>query len=442
MRVSALCLVLGSLSSAALAARSAWTADLWGYLFCGWSGAMLNPDQWQDVLAALSRAELLCAQADTISDFLRIAFDHQEGELPTYLLPSADRTARGVWENLQARAYEGEPDDWLQRAMNHPAGKLALFWLRALSRATHEAKEDAGDRGILNPYRERLTAICSEQSQAGELGRVVLASQLHYLYAVDEVWTRTHMLPLFDWNSDAVKARQVWDGFLGWGRPTELVVRELRSYYVAGFSRIPAELKPRRDRFTEHIAFIAVYGIADPLRDWISPFLVRAEAEDRRNFAYRIGRLVGEMKADAKRGLWDRWLKRYWRQRNEGLPVAWDAGEVAQMVEWLAELDVVFAEAVDVVCNGPHPQFEHTSLFRDLLMTDLPSSRAEAVTKLLIHLTSPESAVPRYLCRNLEALLDRLIAAAVPSHLLTAACDQLARLGCPSALNLRESIRN
>ena len=43
---------------------------------------------------------------------------------------------------------------------------------------------------------------------------VRMASQLLSLFRVDRIWTESHLLPLFDWNSDATEAKAAWEGFL------------------------------------------------------------------------------------------------------------------------------------------------------------------------------------------------------------------------------------
>jgi hypothetical protein len=45
-------------------------------------------------------------------------------------------------------------------------------------------------------------------------GRVVLAAHAIALFRVDEEWSKTYLLPLFDWHKSELEARAAWEGFL------------------------------------------------------------------------------------------------------------------------------------------------------------------------------------------------------------------------------------
>jgi hypothetical protein len=56
-----------------------------------------------------------------------------------------------------------------------------------------------------------------------------LASHVITLFRADPEWTRTHLLPLFDWKSSRLEARSAWEGFL-WSprlfRPFLVAIKE------------------------------------------------------------------------------------------------------------------------------------------------------------------------------------------------------------------------
>ena len=53
-----------------------------------------------------------------------------------------------------------------------------------------------------------------DRSDAGTLGKAVLASQLAFLLAVDEDWTKERLLPVFTDHRHPEDRDAVWDGFL------------------------------------------------------------------------------------------------------------------------------------------------------------------------------------------------------------------------------------
>ena len=107
------------------------------------------------------------------------------------------------------------------------------------------------------------------------MGRVVLASQVHFLFDVDQDWTREHIVPLFDWTQDQRRAEQAWHGYLLWGRWSEPLLASLLPYYEQTFTRLAAFPDRLRDRFCLHLAEIAIFSSSHPAeQNWIREFLL------------------------------------------------------------------------------------------------------------------------------------------------------------------------
>jgi len=189
-------------------------SDLWASVIRGWYGARISDEQWDYVLSPLDEGEGLARRhSDYISDLLKRGAEKEEEGIPFGLLGKADSVAQRVWATLEDEKID-EAKDWLGRAINRPGGNLTLFWLYALSRVRKESGKK--EEGLIQPYRERFDTIVTAKNEAGTLGRVILASQLGYLYAVDTAWTRHNIIPLFDWGKDIKQARQAWEGWLTW----------------------------------------------------------------------------------------------------------------------------------------------------------------------------------------------------------------------------------
>jgi hypothetical protein len=62
--------------------------------------------------------------------------------------------------------------------------------------------------------RPLLTELCDARVNKFRHGRVLLATHAIALFRVDEQWSKTHLLPLFDWQRSEVEARGAWEGFL------------------------------------------------------------------------------------------------------------------------------------------------------------------------------------------------------------------------------------
>lgn len=431
--------------SMALRERGAWDSDLWGAILRGWREGPLNDDQWAGVLHFLIDQPELYRFAHEISDLLEesVRQDRDEGSIPLSHLPLAETVAERLWVTLgdpPTGAEQNDNERWLGEAINHPGGKLTEFWLFALSRRRAEAGEEWN--GLPEEYRRYLGAVLSGASYAAELGRVVLASQMFFLFSTDADWTRENVLPLLDWSIEARRAEQAWHGFLTWGRWSEALLPDLMPFYEGAFPHV-TELPQRLQRqFTKHLASIAVYGPGNPIEEgWLGRFLGAVELEGRANWASDIGFILRQLEEDAIQELWGKWLGEYWSLRNQGIPLPLDPEELERMIDWTPNLASVFPEAVERIRESPSSAINHSRhLYRRLGQSGYASRYPEAVATLL-HRLLPHVTQPFLNCAQVADMFPELVRSAdVPRAILSRICDELARLGCPDAAGLRKLI--
>ncbi|MCQ8866758.1 anti-phage defense-associated sirtuin Dsr1 [Vibrio splendidus] len=94
-------------------------------------------------------------------------------------------------------------------AINHPVGvameALFNYWF------TTGLKDNDGLKGH---FHKIFSKVCSEPSDIFNHGKLIIASQMIALYRVDPEWTKSNLIPLFDWKTDERMASIVWNGFL------------------------------------------------------------------------------------------------------------------------------------------------------------------------------------------------------------------------------------
>lgn len=250
-----------------------------------------------------------------------------------------------LWTTLSGQPTNtgnNKTERWLFEAINHPGGKLVQFWLFAVSRRRVRAGEDWS--GLTDDYRRLPEEVLTENSYAAELGRILLAGQLSFLFSTDAEWTRQNVLPLLDWSSNARRARQAWHGFLSRGTWNEALLPDLLPLYEETFARLAGLPQGLRRQFTKHLASIAVFGAIGPLEQgWLGRFVGVAEPTDRESWASEIGLVLRQLGEGATRDLWDGWLGEYWSRRNRGMPRPLNAGELERMIDWSPDLAPVFA---------------------------------------------------------------------------------------------------
>lgn len=102
-----------------------------------------------------------------------------------------------------------ENDDPVLCAINHPVGLVTTALLRWWYR--QEPKDAEGLRDEVKPL---FTELCDMEVENFRHGRVLLATNTIVLFRVDEMWTRSCLLPLFNWQRSKTEARAAWGGFL------------------------------------------------------------------------------------------------------------------------------------------------------------------------------------------------------------------------------------
>lgn len=178
-------------------------------------------DRWREALQAWAEDKLLkrswCYMARVIA------------QAPDGVLPELSH-GLSWWLQAQAKTFDGQEElffslirrllaleykdvdqagDPVSRAINHPVGHATEALLRWWYRQELKASQ-----GLQDEVRPLFNQLCDTDVDKFRHGRVLLAAHAITLFRVDEEWTETHLLPLFDWQRSEVEARAAWEGFL------------------------------------------------------------------------------------------------------------------------------------------------------------------------------------------------------------------------------------
>jgi hypothetical protein len=337
-----------------LRARGVWETDLWRSITWGWNEGALSTDQWAKVLNLLPEPGLLASSAlDGVADLLERKSAGDSNPFKGALLGLAAKVGLQVWRVLDRREHErkSEAKDWLFVAINSAGGRLAEFFLRTLL----QARKEAGDawHGLTEDFRLYLEGVVRGSSWAAEMARVVVAAQLHTLFALDAQWANANMFGMFDWSADARRAQQAWHGYLTWGRWNNDLLERILPQCRKTFTDIEGRLGDHVERFCTLMASIALYGSVDPMESgWLQEFIRTASLNARKGWASALRRSLEGFPAGKRQEVWTRWMKSYWEFRVGAFP-ALDPGEITRMAEWSIELEEAFPEAVRLILKGP-----------------------------------------------------------------------------------------
>jgi hypothetical protein len=363
--------------------RAEWSSDLWPVILRGLSDSKLSSNGWKDLLQLITHVELQAAHAAVIARLLNDKVADKEDAISLDLLEEANVIAHSTWNTLEISDQFNEFKNWLNLAINHPAGVIVEFWIKGLSK-TIETYPDAKN-GLPENYNTWFTMVINDTTRKGDLGRSVLASQTALLFGVDEKWTKQHIIPLFS-DDNPIKFAQAWDGFLTWGRLYPELVDELLPAFIAAMRRLDTDLIESRRRFVEFYTTVVTLYVSDPLAEMIPVLLNHGSIKDRITFTSHLGHFVKKMDDSARQSMWSSWLKRYWQNRIYGIPQPFDDSEVELMLNWLPYLGSDFPSAVNLLKQTNAIKIEYTHAFSDLLKSDLIYRFPTDTAELLIYL--------------------------------------------------------
>jgi hypothetical protein len=195
-----------------LASQGIWPASRWRDAFNAWSEKDQRCRRTWRCFAPVVRHipdSVLQQISDAVTWWLECAaktIDRHE----TILLDLCRRVLEQPLESGTSILKNGKPlDEPVSAAINHPVGHatqaLLNYWFKGRPNDNDHLPAD---------LELVFTLLCDTQVERFRHGRVLLAANMTALFRVDRNWTEAHLLPLFDWASDPIEAKALWEGFL------------------------------------------------------------------------------------------------------------------------------------------------------------------------------------------------------------------------------------
>ena len=387
----------------ALGKTEKWDVYLWSVLIDTWSRMNLDEDQHSKVLSWLGKIELYPKHNREIAEAL-YALVRGGNSYVLNLLPQANKIAEALWHDLDRTEPIEEWVDYQDSPSGHPTGWLVNFWLSGLSLSRDQQVPKLTE--TLNEYRRTLTGIVQDQSLPGRLGRMILASQFGDLLDFDKIWAQKNLLPLFAPDSDDFYA--AWTGFLSRKDLNPAVTEVMADPLLNAVERINSDYFNQRDLFIEYYIYILTSVVEDPIDKWIPQFFRSASQETKDCFAAKVGFCLQNMTETERQEWWERWLKRYWKNRLQGVPAGEpESGEIAHMLNWLRHLTVVFSEAAGFAIQMPAAALRNCWIIQDLNENNIWQKYPELVADLLIYVWECDPTYTR--SSGSHKLIDKLL---------------------------------
>jgi hypothetical protein len=415
-----------------------WSKTLWRDLLHAWSRVDLSETQWARIMSTIERYEEIGHFSDALATLLINITQTTKSCLPQSQFEQAERIAVQLWHRLSKTTSEPQPYEeahqgWFQFARSQPGGKIASFLVQRLA----EVYRDSSDKlaYIPEPDISIFNTMLRGESDAAVAGRVVLAHEIGYLYSLDPEWVKSTLIPHFMWHEGCDETpRQMWHGYLAAGQWSLTILPFMEDSYQKSFSHLSSDpSKVVRQQFFHHMAGLGLFSSRVGIPSWLNGFLHAIGEEGRVLWAENVARWLQPMSADAKRSVWDQWLRDYWRQRLDGIPVSITSGEANVMVHWVIEMHnvpPVYSESIDLLKRGPAPDLGKTRLMYEIGNRSLISLNPVATFDILACCLSGAGALSLpYYCSDIVEFI-RAAKGCVEERLLHQMIDDLIRVGC------------
>lgn len=336
-----------------IAERRGADTELWASTLAGLRTKAASPVANENVLALVAEMEYPLAADPAVSSAAAyllesVASSSQFGQTPLDEFWHAFETIAVGVSIDDANARHPEESDWVSVAINTSMGNLALAFLNAM----FAMRLDVGG-GVPFDLRQRFIWLIGLGDQRHRPARIVFASRLSYLFAIDPELTRSHLLPFFQWERDQTEALAVWQGF-GWQPYFDpLLWSELKADFLDCFTeeRI-VQLGDTVRTLAQVLAATGIQiGLDDLPRHPTQAALRRLDPEARAGvLQWLAGALAGgEDQASDPDQVWSEkvkpWILKFWPRD----PNTQNSSEAQSWVEIALATDAVFEDSVETV---------------------------------------------------------------------------------------------
>lgn len=354
-----------------------------------------------------------------------------------FVSPGADSTAwHAIAESelLAERCWAAIPiqdttDQWAESgyasaALNHPAGRIAVFWVNRLGYLWRERGESWC--GIPANTADYLADLISEESQRSDAVKVTFCRYIHFFHQADQEWCSQYLFPLLDWDKDS-HARACWSGFLSLGSLTNHLLADGLLEMLVSTARHSDELDADGIRSLPGLlAKIAVEGEQNP-RSWIRDIITASTVDLNVAWTRAVRFELAALEPSAVESHWQQWIRDYTTDRAQDVPRTLDPRETSALANWCLFLTDSMSEAIDLIVEAPAAAIGiHDLFFHDLITTHIERDPDRVARLILQRLdATPE---PFHGWIHLKERVDELKRAGAEPDLLTRLAEAALRL--------------
>jgi hypothetical protein len=302
-----------------------------------------------------------------------------------------------AWEAArQASAVtltETSGHDILQRAINHPVGRVVEYWVQYVSFRRRSDPE--------SPYewpeelRRPIAELVASDGDAQLLGLSIFGQFLSFVRYALPSWTREVIYALLDVDSQSRASIALWSSWLCFGRISAELAAELPPYLERSRRHLLAAEKETSNHFISYLAVIATSPfIPEDVTRWLRTCLVDASPAQRGWWNSEVARSMREQAGERQKAVWDSWAKDHLTAYKHGIWGAPTAEEFANFLLWPIVFAAVADEALELLKALPPQPVPRLDVLFDLERSRLAQTAPDFAARYLLWLLEVAVAEP------------------------------------------------
>lgn len=358
--------------------------DIWPYVFRGLESSGFSIEENMHLISILLESASIFESKAEITEYLWKVMN-MEG-FKDFYSGNKDQLFKVldcIWSQRENAEVIG--DSIFTYCLNSTLGVLLRCYILLLSFDSEECIPDY--------FKKRFEECLELTGDERRISICILAGYYMFLSYRDKNWCFNRIIPFLE-SSDDSDFADAWGGVVYLSRRMNIErVKELESTYLKAIKQIKKLPKEIKDEFVDIYTTIVVSVVDDPIEKYIPTFLKYSDAESRRRFAFEMNHRLMNMADDDKITMWNKWLRTYFENRNNGIPIKLTNDDRLEMLDWVVELVPVFDEAVDVICGGEPPKRIDSRFLYSFADKNLAVSHPESTVKLLIHILKDKTSL-------------------------------------------------
>ena len=374
-----------------------WTNYCWSIVLMRFSSWMQNEGLEDIVVSILKCVEIRKNYPTEVAKILLSFSKSLEEKRVKRLVDEMDDIAVSLWLSCKpSRPLKqlGDPISWQVRSSINYESCLADYWINRLKRSKNEKEE-------LLCFSNLEEMIKTDIPRTSITIPVIL---LNGCYFSDEFtsWFAHNLVPLLD-HEDVARAEQAWSGLISGRMLTPSLYEKTKASLKGLVLRYQMVIGADKQAFLAWLAFTVFEYSDDKNMQWIPLILTNLNVKDRQDFTFQIKKILMR---GSQGSSWVSWVKNYWKNRIDNIPVDLNDTEAAALFSWLVELDSVFPEAVELATTMNTHSLSQGISIHGFKRKGFHQRYPEAMCKTIIHMLKCDSRY--YMYYHLDRMLEEM----------------------------------